>query len=88
MKTIKKLNVKPEVGSIVMFKSVNGFREVVLTKVGSKFGYGHILMSMSSNGPIIDIRSEMKIEIGNLYAEASMPKMSSSQLGLILKNAR
>jgi hypothetical protein len=88
MKTIKKLNAKPVVGSIVMFKSVNGFREVVLTKVGSKFGYGHIMMSMTSNGPILDTKSEMKIEFGNMFTESSMPKISVGQLGLILKNAR
>jgi len=88
MKTIKKLNVKPEVGSIVMFKSVNGFREVVLTKVGKKFGYGHIMMTMSSKGPVLDTRSEMKIAFGDMYAESDMPKMSASQLGVILKNAR
>ena len=88
MKTIKKLNAKPVVGSIVMFKSVNGFREVVLTKVGSKFGYGHIMMSMTLNGPVLDTKSEMKIEFGNMFVESSMPKISVGQLGLILKNAR
>jgi len=88
MKTIKKLNAKPVVGSIVMFKSVNGFREVVLTKVGSKFGYGHIMMSMTINGPALDTKSEMKIEFGNMFVESSMPKISVGQLGLILKNAR
>jgi hypothetical protein len=88
MKTIKKLAGKPEVGSIVMFKSVNGFREVVLTKVGKKFGYGHIMMTMSSKGPVLDTRSEMKILFGDMYAESDMPKMSASQLGVILKNAR
>jgi hypothetical protein len=88
MKTIKKLNAKPVVGSIVMFKSVNGFREVVLTKVGSKFGYGHIMMSMTSNGPVLDTKSEMKIEFGNMFVESNMPKISVGQLGLILKNAR
>lgn len=88
MKTIKKLAVKPEVGSIVMFKSVSGFREVVLTKVGKKFGYGHVMMTMSSNGPVLDTRSEMKIAFIDMYAESDMPKMTSSQLGLILKNAR
>jgi hypothetical protein len=88
MKAIKKLNEKPVVGSIVMFKSVNGFREVVLTKVGSKFGYGHIMMSMTLNGPVLDTKSEMKIEFGNMFVESSMPKISVGQLGLILKNAR
>jgi hypothetical protein len=88
MKAIKKLNEKPVVGSIVMFKSVNGFREVVLTKVGSKFGYGHIMMSMTLNGPVLDTKSEMKIEFGNMFVESSMPKISVGRLGLILKNAR
>jgi altronate dehydratase len=88
MKSIKKLTVKPEVGSIVMFKSVNGFREVVLTKVGKKFGYGHILMSMTNNGPVIDSRSEMKIEFGSMYAESEMPRIAVGKLAVILKNAR
>ena len=83
MKTIKKLTAKPEVASVVMFKSVNGFREMVLTKVGSKFGYGHIIMSMTPNGPVIDMRSEMKIAFSDMFSEVSLPKIKN--LGNILK---
>jgi hypothetical protein len=86
MKTIKKLNAKPEVAAVVMFKSVNGFREVVLTKVGTKFGYGHIIMSMTPSGPVIDMRSEMKIAIGDMFVESSMPKIKN--LGNLLKTQR